>query len=101
MYPTRWNVFKKSQWLTPADLGFKRANNYVTIYLELYDPKHNNVTSKLYTRKKNDDNSDSVLSEGTSLDTATGEIVQGSYQSAITKEYKFTVTAIRSGTGSI
>ena len=45
--------FYESQWLTPADLGFKRANNYVTIYLELYDPKHNTSrTSKLYFRKK-------------------------------------------------
>ena len=29
---------RNPQWLTPADLGFKRANNYITIYLELYDP---------------------------------------------------------------
>ena len=27
---------RNPQWLTPSDLGFKRANNYVTIYLELY-----------------------------------------------------------------
>jgi hypothetical protein len=25
-------------WITEPDLGFKRANNYVTIYLEVFDP---------------------------------------------------------------
>jgi hypothetical protein len=25
-------------WITEADLGFRRANNYVTVYLEVYDP---------------------------------------------------------------
>ena len=25
-------------WLTPADLGYKRANNYVTIFLDVFDP---------------------------------------------------------------
>jgi hypothetical protein len=25
-------------WITDSDLGFKRANNYVTVYLEVFDP---------------------------------------------------------------
>ena len=46
----RWNVFKKSQWLT-ADLGFKRANNYVMIYLELYDPNTHGQVNYILERK--------------------------------------------------
>ena len=51
--------------------------------------------------RKNDDNTESRLPKGTSLDSATGEIAgRVPYQPAITEEYKFTVTAIRSGTES-
>ena len=92
---------RNPQWLTPADLGYKRANNYVTIYLELYDPNTIPGQVNYILETKNDDNSDSILPEGTSLDTKTGEIAgRVPYQPAITEEYKFTVTAIRSGTGS-
>ena len=34
-------------WLTPADLGYKRANNYVTIFLEVFDP--NTLISTLFS----------------------------------------------------
>ena len=88
------------QWLTPADLGYKRANNYITIFLDLYDP--NTVPGKIsYVLERfNDDNSISTLPPGTVLDTSTGEIAgRVPYQPAITKEYKFTVSAVRSGEG--
>ena len=48
-------------WLTPADLGFKRANNYVTIYLDVFDP--NTVVGELtyQLQSTNDDGSASTL----------------------------------------
>ena len=89
------------QWLTPADLGYKRANNYVTIFLELYDP--NTVPGRVsYIQERlNDDNSVSTLPPGMTLDPNTGEIAgRVPYQPAVTKEYKFTISAVRAGIGS-
>ena len=91
---------RNPQWLTPSDLGFKRANNYITIYLELYDPNTIAGTVSYYLENKNPDGTFSELPEGTSLDLKTGEIAgRVPYQPQITKEYKFTVTAVRAGTG--
>ena len=83
-------------WVTPSDLGFKRANNYVTIYLDVID----NPTLEglmIYTLEDiNDDGSVSELPPGLSLDSLNGEIVGNiPYQPAITEDYKFTVRATR------
>jgi len=89
------------QWLTPSDLGFKRANNYVTIFLELYDP--NTVPGKVsyVLENTNDDNSESIIPPGMTLDALTGEIAgRVPYQPAVSKEYKFTVSAVRANIGS-
>jgi len=89
------------QWLTPRDLGYKRANNYVTLYLELYDP--NSVPGYVaYTlRPTNDDATVSILPPGCTLDSTSGEVAgRVPYQPAITKEYKFTVRATRFGTNN-
>lgn len=83
-------------WLTPSNLGFRRANNYLTVYLETLDPT--NVLGKIqYTLEAiNDDGTISVLPPGLELDRDTGELAgRISYLPAITKEYKFTVTASR------
>ena len=89
------------QWLTPTDLGFKRANNYVTIFLELYDPNTVPGTISYILENTNNDNSASVIPPGMTLDSITGEIAgRVPYQPAVTKEYKFTVSAVRAGTGS-
>ena len=83
-------------WLTPADLGFKRANNYVTIYLDVFDPQA--VLGELtYTfQATNPDNTPSTLPPGMVLDITTGEIAgRVPYQPAVTKEYKFTINAQR------
>jgi len=83
-------------WLTPRDLGFKRANNYVTINLDIIDnPSLEGVV--VYTLEStNDDGTKSTLPPGTTLDSQSGEIVgRIPYQPAITKNYKFTVRATR------
>ena len=83
-------------WITPKDLGFKRANNYTTIYLEIVD----NWTLEgvvVYTLEDvNDDGTPSELPAGMTLDSQTGEVVgRIPYQTAITQDYKFTVRATR------
>ena len=91
------NTFLRTPvWLTPGDIGYKRANNYVTIYLDVFDP--NTIIGALnYSLEQyNDDGSASVLPPGMALDVNTGEIAgRVPYQPAITKEYKFTIEARR------
>ena len=83
-------------WITPKDLGFKRANNYTTIYLEIVD----NWTLEgvvVYTLEDvNDDLTPSELPLGMALDSQTGEVAgRIPYQTAVTQDYKFTVRATR------
>ena len=87
---------REPRWLTPRDIGYKRANNYVTIFLDLYDPNTLPGTISYILEHKNDDDTDSKLPEGMTLDVKTGEIAgRVPYQPTVTKEYKFTVTALR------
>jgi hypothetical protein len=83
-------------WLTPSNLGSYRANNYITILLDVY------ATDRLVTYEflttNPDDNSVSQLPVGLNFDLATAEIYGYiGYQPAITKTYKFTVAATRYG----
>ena len=81
-------------WLTPANLGTYRANNYVTLILDIYD-----TGEIIYTLEElNPDNTPSTLPPGMEFDLTTAE-VYGTipYQPAITKVYTFTVTATRFG----
>lgn len=91
------NTFVRTPvWLTPGDLGFRRANNYVTLFLDVLDV--NTLTGFLgYNLEDfNDDGTPSVTPPGLQLDGNTGELAGiVPYQPSVTKEYKFTVKATR------
>ena len=82
-------------WITESDLGRFRANNYVTIYLDVYDPPSLSGTISYFLLDTNPDGSASQIPPGMSLDTITGEIAgRVPYQAAITKTYQFTMQAV-------
>lgn len=87
---------RQPQWLTPANLGYKRADNNVTVYLEVLNTDTLSGLVLYNLEDLNDDGTPSTLPPGTSLDTITGEITgYVPYQPAVTIEYKFTVKATR------
>ena len=89
---------RKPQWLTPSDLGFRRANNYITLFLEVFDPNETQGELRYILENTNDDGSLSKLPPGTILDTKSGEVLgRVPYQPTVTKEYKFTISALRYG----
>ena len=82
-------------WITSSDLGRFRANNYVTIFLDVYDPPTLSGTITYFLLPFNPDNSVSELPPGMALDSVTGEIA-GSvpYQARISRTYTFTIRAV-------
>jgi hypothetical protein len=83
-------------WLTPSDLGFRRANNYVTLYLDVI--QNDTLAGDVYysLEQFNLDGTPSELPPGLELDRQTGEVIgRIPYQPAITEEYNFTIKAER------
>lgn len=86
-------------WLTPSDLGIRRANNYLTIYLEALDTNTLEGELRYLLETTNEDGSPSIVPPGLVIDSMTGELAGVvPYQPAITRTYNFTVNAIRVGT---
>lgn len=86
---------RKPLWITESYLGRVRANNYVTIFLDVYDPPTLSGTITYFLLSTNPDNSASQLPPGLELDSITGEIAgRVPYQSAVTKQYQFTMMAV-------
>jgi hypothetical protein len=82
-------------WITQSTLGRFRADNYVTIYLDVYDPVSLSGTTTYFLLSTNPDGSPSVIPPGLVLDTITGELAgRVPYQAAITKTYQFTMQAV-------
>jgi len=82
-------------WITESNLGRFRADNYVTIYLDVYDPVSLSGTITYFLLATNPDGSPSIIPPGLVLDTITGELAgRVPYQAAITKTYQFTMQAV-------
>jgi Putative Ig domain len=82
-------------WITQSNLGRFRASNYLTIYLDVYDPPSLSGTISYFLLATNPDGSASLPPPGLVLDTITGEFAgRVPYQSAITKQYQFTMQAV-------
>ena len=83
-------------WLTPSDLGYRRADNYVTLFLDVIDANTTLGFINYDLEDFNDDGSPSVIPPGLVIDGGTGELAgRVPYQPNVTQEYKFTVTATR------
>jgi len=83
-------------FLTPGDLGVRRANNYQTVYIDVIDPNSLLGTISYRLLPYNDDGSASELPPGLVLDGLTGEIAgRIPYQPAVSKDYRFTIEAQR------
>jgi len=85
-------------WLTPRNFGFRRANNYVTLFLDVLDTNELLGVITYELQEVNDDGTVSILPKGLTLDTTTGEVAgRVPYQPSVTEEYKFTIKASRFG----
>ena len=82
-------------WISDSYLGRYRANNYISIPLEVYDPPTLAGTIGFFQVDTNEDGSASELPPGMELDVTTGYIAgRVPYQNAVTQPYKFTVKAV-------
>jgi hypothetical protein len=82
-------------WITDSYLGRYRANNYVYIDIDVYDPPTLTVTINIIFVAENPDGSTSELPPGMTLDTSTGDIAGVvPYQASVTKTYRFTLLAV-------
>ena len=82
-------------WITESYLGRVRANNYVTLFLEVYDPPTLAGTITYFLLSQNPDGSPSTVPPGLELDSTTGELAgKVPYQAAVTKNYQFTMLAV-------
>ena len=82
-------------WISDSYLGKYRANNYVSVPLEVYDPPTLAGTIGFFQVDENADGSPSQLPPGMTLDVTTGYIAgRVPYQNAVTEQYKFTVKAV-------
>lgn len=82
-------------WITESDLGRVRANNYVTIFLDVYDPPTLTGTITYFLLETNPDGTPSVIPPGLTLDSTTGELAgRVPYQERISKRYTWTMNAV-------
>jgi hypothetical protein len=89
-------------WLTGRNLGIKRANNNITVFLEAYDANPDVGPVYYEIAAVNDDSSPSVLPPGLFVDSTNGELFgYVPYQPAVTKNYKFSVSVIKIDSNSV
>lgn len=83
-------------WITDPYLGRVRANNNITILLDVYDPPSLPGLLSYFLVPTNPDSTPSQLPPGLTFDVLTGNL-QGSIpkQAAVTTRYEFTVMAVK------
>ena len=82
-------------WITDPYLGRYRANNFVTVALDVYDPPTLSGTITYFLVDNNPDGTASTIPPGLTLDTVTGDLSgKVPYQAAVTKNYQFTMRAV-------
>ena len=83
-------------WLTPNDLGYKRADNFVILPIETIENDQLEGIVRYTLEDINNDGTPSVLPTGLNLDYSTGTITGYlPYQPAVVKDHKFTLRATR------
>lgn len=88
-------VTRKPVWITKPYLGKYKANNYVTIPLDVYDPPSLQGTITYFLLNTNPDGTNSQLPPGMDYDSMTGDIAgKIPYQARITNRYEFTMLAV-------
>ena len=84
------------EWLTPKDLGFLRADNYVLIPIQTIENDQLEGIVRYTLEQQNDDGTRSVLPQGLNLDYYNGTLYGYiPYQPAVVKDNKFTIRATR------
>ena len=82
-------------WLTTGNLGVRRANNYMTLPLEVYDPNQYSGTV-VYEVVPLEDSTESKLPQGLSIDSTNGVLFgKVPYQPAVTQTFTFRIRATR------
>ena len=83
-------------WVSAANLGLKRANNYVTVILDTFDPNPLIGPVDYKLESVNPDGTVSALPQGLALDPSNAEIFGFiPYQPAVTVDYNFTISATK------
>jgi len=98
VYTADGTYLRSPIWTTDTDLGLYRANNYVTIFLDVYEAQ---VLGPVFYQldSVNPDSTPSVIPPNLQFDPLTSELYGiVPYQPAVIKNYRFTVTASRYGT---
>jgi hypothetical protein len=82
-------------WITESNLGRFRANNFLTVFLDVYRAPGLPTSLLYFLLDSNPNGSASVLPPGMAIDQNSGDIAgKIPYQAAITKTYSFTVRAV-------
>jgi hypothetical protein len=82
-------------FLTTGNLGTRRANNFITIPLEVYDPNQYSG-AVTYDIVALEDSTQSVLPPGLEIDATNGNLFgKVPYQPAVTQQFSFRVRATR------
>jgi hypothetical protein len=91
------NTFvRKPIWLTPSELGLRRANNFLTLPLEVFDSNFVPGFVEYDLLSFNPDGTESQLPDGMTVDKETGNVFgRVPYQPAITNTFRFTIRARR------